>query len=124
VIPPIREPSSRRSVGTVDKGGTTATYLILRRGGWRTPHELHEALARSSAERERLSVAWLRSYVLAELDGSLGTVCVYDAPSPEAVRLHAYCAGLPVDEIVTVADTVVGDDAAVAGSGRRSPREP
>ena len=56
--------------------------------------------------------------MLAELDGSLGTVCVFDAPSPEAVRLHAYHAGLPVDEIVAVADTVVGDDAAVAGSSR------
>ena len=97
--------------------------MILRRGGWRTPDELHEALERSSAESERFSVGWLRSYVLAELDGSLGTVCVYDAPSPEAVRLHAYRAGLPVDEIVTVADTVVGDAAAVAGSGRPSPWE-
>ena len=59
--------------------------------------------------------------MLTELDGSLGTVCVYDAPSPEAVRLHAYRAGLPVDEIVAVADSVVIHDAAVATtSGRRS----
>jgi hypothetical protein len=98
--------------------------VILRRGSWRAPNELHEALERSSAESERLSIAWLRSYVLAELDGSLGTVCVYDAPSPEAVRLHAYRAGLPVDEIVAVADIVFGDDAVTAGSGRRSPSEP
>ena len=98
--------------------------MILRRGGWLEPHELHEALERSSAETAPLSIAWLRSYVLAELDGSLGTVCVCVAPSPEAVRLHAYRAGLPVDEIVAVADTVVvGDDAAVAGSGRRSVRK-
>ena len=81
--------------------------MILRRGGWREPHELHEALERSSAEGEQLSVTCLRSYVLAELDGSFGTVCVHDAPSPEAVRLHAYRAGLPVDEIVAVADTVI-----------------
>ncbi len=94
-----------------------ATYVILRRGGWRAPDELHEALERSSAEGERLSLEWRRSYVLAEFDGSLGTVCVFDAPSPEAVRLHAYRAGLPVDEIVAVADiVVVGEDAAVAGS--------
>ena len=93
--------------------------MILRRGGWRAPDELHEALERSSAETERLSVEWLRSYVLAELDGSLGTVCVFDAPSPEAMRLHAYHAGLPVDEIVAVADTVVGGDhATAAGSSR------
>ena len=94
--------------------------MILRREAWREPHELHEALERSSAECERFSVAWLGSYVLAELDGSFGTVCVCDAPSPEAVRLHAYRAGLPVDEIVAVVDTVVvGDDGAVAGSDRR-----
>jgi hypothetical protein len=34
-------------------------------------------------------------------------VCVFDAPSPEAMRLHAYRAGLPVDEILAVADTFV-----------------
>ena len=45
--------------------------------------------------------------VLAEADGSLGTACVYQASSPEAIRRHAYAAALPVDEIVAVADTVV-----------------
>ena len=34
-------------------------------------------------------VAWIRSYVLEERDGSLGTVCVYQASSPEAIRRHA-----------------------------------
>jgi hypothetical protein len=95
----------------------------LRRGGWRTPDELHEALVRASAESEQLSVEWQRSYVLAELDGSLGTVCVFDAPSPEALRLHAYRACLPIDEIVAVSDTVARDDAAVASSDRRSSGE-
>jgi hypothetical protein len=85
------------------------TYLILRRGGWRTPDELQAATARSSDESEKRSedVRWIRSYVLAETDGSLGTVCIYQASSPEAIRTHAYRAGLPVDEIVAVADTVV-----------------
>jgi len=99
----------------------TATYVILRRGAWRKPDELHEAFERASAESDRLDIGRLRIYVLAEIDGSLGTVCIYDAPSPEAVRLHAYRAGLPVDEIVAVADTVVEDAAAVAISDRRSP---
>ena len=45
--------------------------------------------------------------MLSETDGSLGTVCVYQASSPEAIRSHAYRAGLPVDEIVAVADTVI-----------------
>jgi hypothetical protein len=85
------------------------TYLILRRGGWRTPEELQAAAARSSAEGDKApdDIRWIRSYVLAETSGELGTVCIYQASSPEAIRSHAYRAGLPVDEIVAVADTVV-----------------
>jgi len=45
--------------------------------------------------------------VLAEESGALGTVCIYQASSPEAVRQHAARADLPADEIVPVADTVV-----------------
>jgi hypothetical protein len=94
------------------------TYLILRRGAWRDPRELQEAGARSRGEAERAAddVRWLRSYVLAETDGALGTVCVFQASSPEALRAHAYRAGLPVDEIVAIADTLIvrPDPAAVA----------
>src|SRR5690348_8267119 len=85
------------------------TYVILRRGGWRTPDELQDAADRSTAEGEQMpdDARWIRSYVLAETDGSLGTVCIYQASSPEAIRTHAYRSGLPVDEIVGVADTVI-----------------
>ena len=83
--------------------------MILRRGGWRTPDELQAALARSLEEGERTpdDVRRICSYVLAETSGELGTVCIYEASSPEAIRKHAYRAGLPVDEIIAVADTVV-----------------
>jgi hypothetical protein len=85
------------------------TYVILRRGGWRTPEELKAAAARSTEEGDQMpdDVRWIRSYVLAEPSGELGTVCIYQASSPEAIRTHAYRAGLPVDEIVAVADTVI-----------------
>jgi sporulation protein YlmC with PRC-barrel domain len=52
-------------------------------------------------------VGWIRSYVLEEGDGSVGTVCIYQATSPEAVRKHANLADLPVDEVIPVADTVI-----------------
>ena len=52
-------------------------------------------------------VRWIRSYVIAETDGSLGTVCIFQAASPEAIRWHAYAATLPVDEIVADTDTLV-----------------
>lgn len=52
-------------------------------------------------------VRWIRSYVLEEGDGAVGTVCIYEASSPDAIRRHAGAADLPVDEIVKVADSVV-----------------
>jgi hypothetical protein len=52
-------------------------------------------------------IRWIRSYVTEETDGSVGTVCIYQATSPEAIRRHADAAELPVDEIVAVADTVL-----------------
>jgi Protein of unknown function (DUF4242) len=82
-------------------------YAILRRSGWRSPEELQAAAERSTAEGERLGdVRWIRSYVLDEGNG-LGTVCIYEAESPEALRRHAAAADLPLDEIVKVADTVI-----------------
>ena len=85
------------------------TYVILRRGGWRTADDLRDAAERSTAEGERMAehVRWIRSYVLGEPDGSVGTVCIYEATSPEVIRAHADAAELPVDEIVAVADTVL-----------------
>jgi hypothetical protein len=85
------------------------TYVILRRNGWRTVEDSRDAAARSTEEGERMpdDVAWIRSYVLDEVDGSAGTVCVFQASSPEAIRRHAAAAELPVDEIVKVADTII-----------------
>ena len=51
-------------------------------------------------------IRWIRSYVLEEGSG-VGTVCIYQASSPEAIRAHAAAADLPVDEIIRVADTVL-----------------
>jgi hypothetical protein len=84
------------------------TYVILRRDGWRSAEELGEAAERSTAEGEKMSddIRWIRSYVLEEGNG-VGTVCIYQASSPEAIREHASKANLPVDEIVRVADTVI-----------------
>ena len=85
------------------------TYVILRRGGWRTADDLRVAAERSTVEGERMSddVRWIRSYVTAETDGRVGTVCIYQASSPEAIRRQASAADLPVDEFVKVADTVL-----------------
>jgi hypothetical protein len=85
------------------------TYAILRRNGWRSGGELEEAAARSrQVGDEEMSddIRWIRSYVLEEGSG-VGTVCIYQATSEDAIREHAQRADLPVDEVIRVVDTVI-----------------
>jgi len=84
-------------------------YGIVRRSGWATPGDLEVAAGRSSVEGDKpdSGVRWIRSYVLAEESGEVGTFCVYEADSPDAIRAHAQAADLPVDEIIPIADTVI-----------------
>jgi hypothetical protein len=86
------------------------TYSIRRPNAWGSPDELEATAKRSKdvAEDEfPEDIAWIRSYVIAEEDGTLGTFCVYQASSEEKVREHAERVGMPGDEIYPVADTVV-----------------
>ena len=52
-------------------------------------------------------IRWIRSYVLDEGGGALGTICIYEATSEKAIRQHAAEADLPVDEVIPIANTVV-----------------
>ena len=47
-----------------------------------------------------------RSYVLADEDGTLGSVCVYQAVDEQAIRRHSHRVGVPADEIREVLETV------------------
>lgn len=90
--------------------GQLKTYVIRRHSGWRTAEELQEAAARSRRigdEEMSADIRWIRSYVVSEPDGGLGTMCVYQASSPDKIREHASRVGMPADEIVEVADTVL-----------------
>ena len=51
-------------------------------------------------------VAWLLTQRAIE-SGEIGTFCVYESESPEAIRKHAENSDLPCDEIVEIATTVV-----------------
>ena len=85
-------------------------YAIRRRNEWRTPAELEATAAKSSeiGDGEMSDqVRWIRSYVTNDDDGTLGTICIYEAVSPEALRDHAKRVGMPADEIDAIADTVI-----------------
>jgi len=86
------------------------TYVILRRGAWGSAEELEQVAARSKQvgdEQMSDDIRWIRSYVINEPDGGLGTVCIYQSSSPEAIREHAQRVGMPAHEVFPVADTVI-----------------
>ncbi len=94
-------------------------YAIIRRRGWASGGDLQEAAARSTRvgdEEMPGDIRWIRSYVLDEGDGAVGTLCIYEASGPDAIREHASRADLPVDEIVPIADTVVVREDPVSAS--------
>jgi hypothetical protein len=85
-------------------------YAIIRREGWDGADALGEAAGRSSNVGDNEmpdDIRWIRSYVIKEESGNLGTVCIYQASSPEKIREHAQRADLPVTEIYPIADTVI-----------------
>jgi thiamine biosynthesis protein ThiC len=89
------------------------TYVILRRSAWDSEDELEAAAAvsRQVADEDMDNrVRWIRSYVLEEEDGTVGTVCIYQAEDEDAIIEHAQRAELPADEIIPVAGTVIVRD--------------
>jgi sporulation protein YlmC with PRC-barrel domain len=86
------------------------TYVIRRERAWQSGEELEATAARSKEVAESefpKDISWIRSYVISEPGGTLGTVCIYQATDEEAVRQHAERVDMPADEILEVADTVV-----------------
>ena len=86
------------------------TFVIRRRSAWKNPQELQATAGVSlqiGNEEMADQIRWIRSYVVQEEDGTLGTVCVYQASSEDAIRDHANRVGMPADEITAVEQTAV-----------------
>lgn len=85
-------------------------YVIRRPSAWANLNELEVAGARSAKiGNEQMSdrVRWIRSYVVHEADGRIGTFCIYEATDGAAIREHARRVGMPGEEFYPVATTVV-----------------
>ena len=85
-------------------------YAIRRRNAWESPEELEEVGARSKEVGDTEfpdNLAWIRTYVVKDEDGTLGSVCIYQATDIETVREHAERVGMPDDEVTEIADTVI-----------------
>ena len=84
-------------------------YAILRRDGFADGPTLETAAGRSTEVGNKMSgqIGWIRSYVLGENSGALGTICIYQATDEDAIRAHAKAANLPISEIILISDTVI-----------------
>jgi len=85
-------------------------YAIRRPSAWAGGQELEAAAAKSARignEEMTDRVRWIRSYVVEELDGRLGTICIYQAKDPESIREHARRVGIPGNDVLPIANTVV-----------------
>jgi hypothetical protein len=85
-------------------------FAIRRRNAWKSPEELEEVGARSAKvgdEEMSDDIRWIRTYVLKDEGGTLGSICIYQASSMDAIRDHATRVGMPADEITAIADTVI-----------------
>jgi hypothetical protein len=85
-------------------------YMIMRRAGWASGEEVDQAAARSKRVREEEfsdDIQWIRSYIVDEPDGTVGSICIYRATSPDVIREHAKRASLPADEILEITEAIV-----------------
>ena len=83
-------------------------YVVPRTRAWLSEEELAAAADCLPAVNDHLNehVRWIRSYVVAEEDGTFSAFCVYEATSPEHLRAHGDAAMLPTDDIKLVATTL------------------
>lgn len=84
--------------------------MIRRPSTWADHPELEQTAAISARignEDMPDNVRWIRSYVISEHDGRLGTACIYEAVAVDALREHARCVGMPGDDILPIRATAV-----------------
>jgi hypothetical protein len=85
-------------------------YVIRRSSAWANLQELEVAGAKSTRigdEEMSDRVRWIRSYVINEPDGRIGTFCIYQARDGGSIREHARRVGMPGEDFHRVAATVV-----------------
>ncbi|HWO12398.1 MAG TPA: nickel-binding protein [Polyangiaceae bacterium] len=85
------------------------SYVIFRRNAWCDEAALERAAGRSVQvcnEEMPERVRWLRTYVCEEDDGTLGSVCIFQAVDREALFEHARRSGIACDAVMPIVRTV------------------
>ena len=83
-------------------------YLVPRTRAWLSAEEVAAAADCVPAVNATIAgIRWIRSYVVAEEDGTYSGYCVYEADDPEALIRHADALRLPTDAVKPVVATIV-----------------
>ena len=83
-------------------------YHVPRTSAWRSEEEVAAAADCVPALNATIDgIRWIRSYVVAEEDGTFSGYCVYEASDPEVLRRHADALMLPTDAVKPVVATIV-----------------
>lgn len=84
-------------------------YIIRRHGSWANAAELEKATEASQRVGEEMQdrLRWIRSYAVTEEDGRVGSLCVYEASGPDAIREHGRRIGAPTEDFQVVRGTAV-----------------
>ena len=84
-------------------------YVIRRRGAWANLKEVRAASVMSRRVGEEMSdqVRWIRSYVVNESDGRIGSVCIYEARDEESLHEHGRRIGAPGEDFRLVSTTAI-----------------
>lgn len=84
-------------------------YIIRRRGIWADEKEIEATNEKSLQVGKDLAdrLRWIRSYAVTEEDGRIGSICIYEARDPDAIREHGRRIGAPSDEFQVVRGAVV-----------------
>ncbi len=87
-------------------------YIIRRHGPWLNQAELEKATDASQRVGEEMKdrLRWIRSYAVTEADGRVGSLCIYEASDPDAIREHGQRIGAPSEDFQMVRGTAVKRD--------------
>ena len=83
-------------------------YLVPRTRAWLSAEEVAAAADCVPAVNETINgIRWIRSYIVAEEDGTFSGYCVYEASDPDVLHRHADALMLPTDAVKPVVATLV-----------------